>query len=329
MKTIKVKFVDFYSSFNFEESDFMRILKRHFDVVISDDPDFVIYSCFGYQHLKYDCVRIFYTGECITPDYNVCDYAIGFDYMTFQDRYCRVPLYLLFQYKADYEMALQKHLRADSIAQEDRVFCCMVVSNDNAQNARKEIFEVCSTYHKVDSGGRYLNNIGHTVKDKNAFQSQYKFSIAFENCVSDGYTTEKLLQSFAAGNIPIYYGNPQIGSEFNERAFINCHNFKDFEEVLEYIRKIDNDEELYRSILREPIQHGDEPYIAQENAFEEFLYHIFDQSPEAARRRPCNTYLSAVEKDRRIAGIYNKYWGRYVQYLTSTIRRIKNGAFWR
>lgn len=55
------------------------MLKERFEVVQCEDPDYIIYSGFGYEHLHYDCIRIFFTGECQTPDFNECDYAIGVD----------------------------------------------------------------------------------------------------------------------------------------------------------------------------------------------------------------------------------------------------------
>ena len=75
-KKIKINFVDFYNGFDKDNNQFLDILKDRYEVIISDEPDYIIYSCFGYDHLSYNCVRIFYTGECYTPDFNECDYAI-------------------------------------------------------------------------------------------------------------------------------------------------------------------------------------------------------------------------------------------------------------
>ena len=105
--TIKLKFVDFFSGFNKQDDEFLDVLKERYEVVQCDDPDYIIYSGFGYEHLHYDCIRIFYTGECQTPDFNECDYAIGFDRLQFGDRYMRVPLYNIFQYKPEYDVMFE------------------------------------------------------------------------------------------------------------------------------------------------------------------------------------------------------------------------------
>ncbi len=321
MKTIKIKFVDFDKSFDEKNNDFVDILKKHYTVEFSDDPEYLFYSCFGYEHTKYSCIKIFYTGECVTPDFNSCDYAIGFDNIQFGDRYIRVPLYELFQYKSDFALAKKKHLSADEILRQNRKFCSFVVSNDAGQKSRKEVFDLLSQYKQVDSGGRYLNNIGYCVPNKHEFQSQYKFSMAFENCVHPGYTTEKLLQAFAAGTIPIYYGNPDIALELNEDAFVNCHRYSSFTEVLEQVKQIDADRQLYEKMLRTPILLQE----TEENRLESFLTAIFDQDAATARRRPLNTRIRDLDS-----------WGRYIcmsrkifkpfKRMGNLIRRIKSGS---
>lgn len=81
----------------------------------------------------------------------------------------------------------------------NRKFCSFVVSNSQFSDPlRKRFFERLCKYKKVDSGGRYLNNIGGPVRDKLAFCRGYKFNIAFENSSVDGYTTEKIMEAYAA-----------------------------------------------------------------------------------------------------------------------------------
>ena len=70
-RTIRIAFADQKRGFNPQENEYTEILRKHYDLVITDnDPQYLIYSVFGTDHLNYDCVRIFYTGECLTPDFN-------------------------------------------------------------------------------------------------------------------------------------------------------------------------------------------------------------------------------------------------------------------
>ncbi|NBV52362.1 MAG: hypothetical protein EBR83_02330, partial [Verrucomicrobia bacterium] len=87
----------------------------------------------------------------------------------------------------------------------------------------------------------------------------YKFTLAFENSVSDGYTTEKLVEPMLAGSLPIYWGNPQVALDFNPRSFIDVSAFPDFDAAIDHILKVDADDELYLSYLREPWFNGDTP----------------------------------------------------------------------
>ena len=101
-------------------------------------------------------------------------------------------------------------------------------------------------------GGKYKNNVGN-VENKTEFLSSYKFSIAMENTEGDGQVTEKIIQSFIAGTIPIYYGDYTIDEFINPKSFILIRGQKDMKEKIEYIKKIDNDDDLYRKILKENI----------------------------------------------------------------------------
>ncbi len=319
MKTIKIKFVDFDADFDVQSNYFIDILKKHYQVEISDNPDYLFYSCFGYEHSRYSCIKIFYTGECETPDFNLCDYAMGFDHLQFGDRYLRVPLYLLFQYEADLALALQKHMKAEQIIAEGRGFCSFVVSNDAGQPARKEAFDLLSSYKQVASGGRYLNNIGYRVPDKQAFLEGYKFNLAFENCNYYGYTTEKIVQAFAAGCIPIYYGDPNIAAEFNPKSFVNGNAFASWDEVLEEVRRIDTDPALYAEMLHTPIL----PEGKARPQLEEFLIRIFDQEYADARRRPINSHIREMEAWRRFIRVANTLYTPF-RRLGNLIRRIKS-----
>lgn len=319
-KRIKIKFVDFYSSFAKQENDFLNVLNDRYEVEISDNPDYIIYSGFGYEHLNYDCVRIFFTGECDVPNFNVCDYAIGFDRLSFGDRYARIPLYMMFQYKNSYLQLNSRNEFTKDMLDKKTGFCNFVYSNCFAQDNRTIMFEKLSQYKKVDSGGRYRNNIGGAVKDKLTFQQNYKFSIAFENTSYNGYCTEKLPEAFAARTIPIYYGDPMVAEDFDERAFVNCHKYSSFDEVIDRVKEIDQNDELYLEMINTP------PVIIQKQPLADFLYHIFDQDYEKAYRRsfsiPAKNYEAMIKRHRFFeTNIY-----QYYKMFRNQLERYKSGT---
>ena len=159
-------------------------------------------------------------------------------------------------------------------------FCAAVISN--GQGARIWFIHELSKYKKVDMGGRYHNNVG-TIKNKIEFLSSYKFSIGMENSEGDGYLTEKLIDAFLAGTIPIYYGDYTVDEFINPKSFILIRDKHDIQEKIEYIKKIDNDDELYLSILKEKIftdVNLDKIDIARKS----FIQNIFKQKKIYAKR---------------------------------------------
>ena len=69
-------------------------------------------------------------------------------------------------------------------------------------------------------GGAIGNNIRESINDKIKFFSSYKFSIAMENSNGDGYISEKIVDSFLAGTVPIYYGDYMVDEYINPKTYI-------------------------------------------------------------------------------------------------------------
>jgi alpha(1,3/1,4) fucosyltransferase len=262
MGKIKLAFTDFWKDFNPQDNWFYRFLSTHFEIELSDDPDFLIYSNFGYKYLNYNCVKIFYTGENIRPNYYECDFALSSDFSQ-RNNHFRLPLYGIWD-GLEPERLLQP--TRDDILSQKTSFCCMLVSNAQAKE-RIRFFHKLSKYKKVDSGGRYLNNIGAPVADKISFMEPYKFTIAFENSSYPGYVTEKIYQPMFMQTIPIYWGSPNIGRDFNTDSFVNWHDYGSDEAVIERIIELDQNDDLYLAMLSEPWFSGNQvnEYVDREN----------------------------------------------------------------
>ena len=82
-------------------------------------------------------------------------------------------------------------------------------------------------------GGNYGNNIGKSVKNKIEFLSSYKFSISMENSNGDGYLSEKIIESFIAGTIPIYYGDYMVDEYINPKVYILIKGENDINDKIE------------------------------------------------------------------------------------------------
>lgn len=291
MKTIKINFCDFWLDFNPQTFFITSWLQKKYNVEFSENPEFLFYSCFGHKHLTYSgCVKIYHTGEAVTPDFNECDYAIGFDYINFENRYLRhsrcVHVDKLSRLKLPRELA-------------NRKFCNFIYSNATSGEGTKIRIDFCkqlACYKQIDCPGKILNNMvdaieprfGNWAKGKLDFIKKYKFTIAFENNSKVGYVSEKLMQPLQANSIPIYWGDPEVTREFNPNAFVNCHDYKNFDEVIEYVKYLDNNDDAYMEMLRQPPMQPD--YVHDPDKFANFLYAIIERGNVPFPKEPLNRY---------------------------------------
>ena len=271
---IKINFSDFWGGFDKTNNYFYNLLKEEFDIEISNNPDYLFFSVFGNQHQNYKCIKIFYTGENVAPPLQYCDWSFSFDYLNDTRNY-RLPHYLL--YDGYYELQKEKIID-ESFAK--RKFCNFVASNGNCQD-RNNFFNQLSKYKKVDSGGRFMNNIGQPVSDKRKFQSEYKFSIAFENNAyrpqQPGYTTEKIMEPMTVNSIPLYWGNKKIAFDFNPNCFINVRNKRDFNRVYLLMKEIEKNTDLALNyLICEKI--SDNQFLYNTNLLE-FIEKIMNKKP--------------------------------------------------
>jgi hypothetical protein len=300
-KIIKIKFVFKQEFENWIKNHFVSILEKHYKVEFSEKPDYIFYNSHEELFLDYDCIRISWTGENVRPDFNFCDYALGFDYMSFEDRYLRYPLYLLNH--GYIERASQKHLNVNEKEMKSKLkFCNFIVSNGFAGEMRSVFFDLLCNYKIVDSGGKYKNNLGYFVDHKLKFQSQYKFTICFENSSTSGYITEKLIQAVASCTIPIYWGDYNAfkpinegGGGINKKSLISIHDYRSLDEVVQVIKEIDNDQDLYFLYLKEPFFLDDDHLAIFNTKLELFLKNIFDQPIKSATRRGFGQARSGIE----------------------------------
>ena len=165
-KTIRIKFVGFWGSFKQDDNLFTRILSRHFNVEISEKPDFVICSNRGnpFEYMKYDCVRIMFMGENMSPDFTVFDYCIGFDFMDFGDRYFRLPFAFYFDNAKPWVPEKITYEKASEILKNKKYFCNFVYGHKSSHGMREKLFETLDSYKPVVSPGGYLNNIDGSKK---------------------------------------------------------------------------------------------------------------------------------------------------------------------
>lgn len=135
-------------------------------------------------------------------------------------------------------------------------FCAFMYRYDIPHRVR--LFDELSKYKSVTPLGksrnpnRAYNMDGNPYDDAVTKYKDFKFVICCENTIIPGYVTEKIVNAMLAGAIPIYLGAPDIGNYFNPKSFINVSSFNTTQSMVEYVKKIDQDDDLYKSMLHEP-----------------------------------------------------------------------------
>jgi len=292
--TIRLGFAGFWDSFDPHDNFFTRLLARRYHVEVCAQPEYLIHSCIGrgrHDHLAHDGVRIFFTGENVPPDWHSTDWAFTFT-DTSHARHFRLPLWALYFDPAllvkppDYDPA--------AVLARKTGFCAFVVSNPLCRT-RNEFFRRLSRYKPVSSGGKVLNTLGHRVADKRAFLAEHRFTIAFENESHPGYTTEKIAEAMLADSVPIYWGDPLVGRDFETRSFLSAHDTPDpryasarpdLDALIERVIELDRRPDLLLAMLAQPWYRNNRvPYTADSDAILAQFTRIFTTAIEPVARR--------------------------------------------
>jgi FkbM family methyltransferase len=266
-QNIKIAFCDWWDqeycggTFDANSNFITDILRKYGNIenviIVSqnDNPDVLFYSIFGNAHPYLKAGRkVFFSGE---PFAARPDAAFNFTFDKNSENNVRYPLWL--GYINDYLLEENERRKNGITMVPKRDKFCSFISNGEVKTTHRRTFvEKLSAYKKVDCGGQFLNNIGFTVprgvncSGKIEHNNNYKFAIAFENEDYPGYVTEKICDIYKSNCVPIYWGTTDVVKDFNPTTFINARDFVNFDELVEYVIKVDNDDTLYASYFKEP-----------------------------------------------------------------------------
>ena len=263
---MNICFLDFWDKFDIQNNFFIHYFNKLLNnkQIIVTDPDkadVILYSCFGNTHFKVNRknkIKIFYTGENITPNHQECDYSFSFSHDDCGGKNVRIPLWYLYidwfdvnTYSNPNYLISPNQFNGYWFNTKKIKKCCTVFSNPKSQ--RIEMMQALNKYFNVEGYGKPFGNWTDGEYDKYEKISSYKASICFENSVTSGYVTEKLLHARTAGNLAIYYGHKDTKLDFNEKGYINVLNYNSYEECAEHINYLLNNEHKYKEVIEQPI----------------------------------------------------------------------------
>ena len=202
------------------------------------------------------CARkIFYTGENMrVPLDDTLSGSLSFDQYKFGEfnAYCPVWYLDLDFYHSRHSTRLGARIKMSELLM-PRVldvnlktdFMCAFINNPEPTRIRA--IREFTKLHKVDVFGSYS---GNKVRSKLDVATKYKFILCFENDLYPGYITEKPLEAYMAGAVPIYWGDFGNDQSINRKALINFKDFSSLEELVTYVSNLSLTE--YREIYEQP-----------------------------------------------------------------------------
>jgi hypothetical protein len=118
---------------------------------------------------------------------------------------------------------------------------CWIKEEDHMVYEKSKLLSIISSEKKQTEGHMLRHTTINKLKENNVnlgvygrgynpieykldALKDYAFSLIIENCRSDYYFTEKLIDSFMTGTVPIYWGCPSIGDFFNLDGMIIFNN---------------------------------------------------------------------------------------------------------
>ena len=231
------------------------------------------------------------------PKANLADLDAVFSFAPTAGKNCRHERYWRSPHLAQH-VASRETRAPDSLwARPKTRFCNFVYSNSNFSDTsvREGFAQLLMRHERVDCPGRVLNNTTRLPPYRSGsyagraaklvYQSSYRFTIAFENTSADHYVTEKIVHALSVGSIPIYWGCPQVAEYYNPDAFVNCHAFDSFDEVVERVMELEADPEQREIMRRAPVLQPGSRVLAAHRDLEACWLSL---SARAPRRRGCS-----------------------------------------
>lgn len=168
--------------------------------------------------------RILFLGENVRPNYSFFDFTITSDASTYSGKNLYFPLIFFevdwFNKRAyqDRTVIPKRVLYKQNIIDHSVRYKKIAFVGNNMEPVR------CNLINQLIASGIEVDMFGSQttpVNDKFSLLSKYSFSLCPENSYFNGYVTEKLVQSYIAGCICIYWGSYQYAGISSNSKILN------------------------------------------------------------------------------------------------------------
>jgi hypothetical protein len=202
--------------------------------------------------------NIWATYENRRPASESYDLTLSFDLDSFNRRNFYLPLIYLYlkveglpEYSTIHDVTMEycssnRKLSKNLIENRNRFAVSFI---NNPQPLRFTAINELNQISKVDVFGR---SVGNYVENKIDVAKNYWFNVCFENDLYPGYVTEKILESWLAESIPLYWGDDKSGV-LNPDAYINLAEFEDLQEFTNHVATIYRDKNRMIEMIEQPL----------------------------------------------------------------------------
>ena len=198
--------------------------------------------------------HVWFTGENVRPPASEWDGYFSFDLDPMGGRNAYLPLWwhhvdLVPAARSPFTTANMsiENLMATRNLRMPSEFVCAFISNPHPQRLRA--IQQLQKHGRVDVYGPWS---GRRAPDKAALASRYKFVLAFENDLFPGYVTEKPIEAWASGSVPLWWGVDPAGY-LNPAAMMNAADHYNLEAFASQVAHIARDGDAWSEMASRPI----------------------------------------------------------------------------
>lgn len=209
---------------------------------------------------------ICYIGENMRPSYIGYNHSLSFDHDTYGGRNFRLPLWYsrlawpgfkqsprkpnVHNHGYEQPIPISQLLNSRKLdIEQKKEFCALIAGNP--EGLRINLFHSISKYKQIHG---YGNMFGSPLRQsKFDILPNYKFCLCPENSVYDGYITEKLIDAYAGGCVPIYSGDVSVIEDFNDSAFLNYQASRNMDYFVGKVKTWDESLEIYKHMYEQPL----------------------------------------------------------------------------
>jgi len=209
--------------------------------------------------------RIFFTGENRRPPLANYDLSFSFDTDVYDGSNHYFPLVMLgldwFGNEAFFRSSEFRRVGISAVPDQvasrrstnvhlRKKFVCAFISNP--EPTRMRAIKALESIGQVDVFGVVS---GKKVEEKLEIAREYRFMLCFENDLYPGYVTEKPLEAWLTGCIPLWWGNDKAGI-LNDASMLNLANYSSLASFVSAVEALNGNQELL-------LRRGSQPLFRQ------------------------------------------------------------------